>query len=98
MNWKEKFHNFYITQVKPALSRVKLTLIGLATSLVTCTLFFLSIESTKDAPILMNGINEDSSSIQQSSSGSAYSDESARMFEPEVFASEGESMMPDYCY
>ena len=46
----------------------------------------------------MNGINEDSSSIHQSYSGSAYSDESAQMFEPEAFANEGESMMPDYCY
>jgi hypothetical protein len=57
----------------------------------------LAIQSTKDASILMNGINEESSNTQLSS-GSAYSDESAQKFEPEAFASESESMMPEYCY
>ena len=46
----------------------------------------------------MNGTNEESISIHQSFSGGAYSDESAQKFEPEAFANEGESMMPDYCY
>lgn len=82
-------------KVKPALSRVKFTLIGLAASLVTCTLFFFMLQGTHgDAQVVVQNISDSSRQF----SGSAYNEASAHMFEPEAFASEGDSMLPDYCH
>eukprot|EP00250_Pteridium_aquilinum_P000993 c11171_g1_i1 orf=105-1061(+) len=82
-------------KVKPALSRVKFTLIGLAASLAVCTLFFLTIQETHgDVPVVAENISGSS----RPSSGTAYSEASARLYEPEAFASDEESMLPDYCH
>ncbi|KAI5079722.1 hypothetical protein GOP47_0005201 [Adiantum capillus-veneris] len=81
-------------KVKPALNRVKLTLIGLAASLASCTLFFFTLQGAQgDVPIVQEDI-VDSSPL----AGTAYSEASARLYEPDAFASDEQSMLPDYCY
>ncbi|CAL9062739.1 unnamed protein product [Musa banksii] len=64
--------------VKPVLSRVKLTLIGLAISLVACAFLFINIENPRDT-------SKDSG---ERAVAGAYSDESARSFEPDAFCGE----------
>ncbi|WOK91338.1 hypothetical protein Cni_G00029 [Canna indica] len=64
--------------VKPVLSRVKLTLVGLAASLVACALLFINIESPRDLPQDAGG----------RAIAGAYNDESARSFEPDAFCGE----------
>ncbi|KAL5976644.1 hypothetical protein ACLOJK_020977 [Asimina triloba] len=61
--------------VKPVLSRVKTTLIGLAVSLVACFLLFINTESPKEM---------ESSSKDRVIAG-VYNDDSARSFEPDAF-------------
>lgn len=82
-------------KVKPALSRVKFTLIGLAASLATCTLFFLALQGTQGG---VPAATENVSGSSKSSSGTAYSEASARLFEPEAFESDEKSMLADYCH
>lgn len=82
-------------KVKPALNRVKFTLISLAASLATCTLFFLALEDSHgDAPTVLESMDE----FTKQSYGRAYNDASARMFEPDAFANENETGLPDYCH
>lgn len=82
-------------KVKPALNRVKLTLIGLAASLASCTLFFLTLQGTQgELPI----IQEDRIGPLSQFAGTTYSEASARLYEPDAFARDEGSMMPDYCY
>ncbi|XP_065049339.1 uncharacterized protein ycf36-like isoform X2 [Musa acuminata AAA Group] len=69
---------WYDGQVKPVLSRVKLTLIGLAISLVACAFLFINIENPRDT-------SKDSG---ERAVAGAYSDESARSFEPDAFCGE----------
>lgn len=79
-------------KVKPALNRIKVTLLGLAASLVTCTIFVLSLESTYgDAQVA----SENTEDYLKQSYGGPYNDASARMFEPEAFANESEQDVPD---
>lgn len=70
--------------VKPVLSRVKLTLVGLAVSLVVCASLFFILESPKG-----------SSYISSKEAGGraipgVYNDNSARSFEPDAFCGEPE--------
>ncbi|XP_072968469.1 uncharacterized protein ycf36 [Typha angustifolia] len=64
--------------VKPVLNRVKLTLVGLAVSLVVCVLLFVNTESPRDSP-------ED---VRERAVAGVYSDASARSFEPDAFCGE----------
>ncbi|URE15057.1 hypothetical protein MUK42_36172 [Musa troglodytarum] len=61
--------------VKPVLSRVKFTLIGLAISLVACAFLFINIENPRDT----------TKDAGERAVAGAYSDESARSFEPDAF-------------
>ncbi|MCO5576024.1 hypothetical protein L7F22_029831 [Adiantum nelumboides] len=81
-------------KVKPALNRVKLTLIGLAASLASCTLFFFTLQGTQgDVPIVQEDIVGSSPLT-----GKAYSEASARLYELDSFESDEESMLPDHCH
>ncbi|RRT41492.1 hypothetical protein B296_00041049 [Ensete ventricosum] len=64
--------------VKPVLSRVKLTLIGLAISLVACAFLFINIENPRDT----------TKDAGERAVAGAYRDESARSFEPDAFCGE----------
>ncbi|KAJ6814627.1 putative uncharacterized protein ycf36 [Iris pallida] len=64
--------------VKPVLSRVKITLVGLAAALVTCALLFVNIEDSKDV----------SEMAGTRAIAGAYNDASARSFEPDAFCGE----------
>lgn len=70
----------FLFQVKPVLSRVKLTLVGLAISLVACALLLINIE------------NHPRDKVAGDAAGRAipgvYNDESARSFEPDAFCGE----------
>lgn len=68
--------------MKPVLSRVKLTLVGLAVSLFVCALIFVNIEYPASAP-------GDSEGRARAIPG-AYNDESARSFEPDAFCGESD--------
>ncbi|XP_039117374.1 uncharacterized protein ycf36 isoform X1 [Dioscorea cayenensis subsp. rotundata] len=61
--------------VKPVLSRVKLTLVGLAVSLVLCVLLFINIENPKDS----------SQEAELKAIAGVYNDASAKSFEPDAF-------------
>lgn len=61
--------------VKPVLSRVKLTLVGLAVSLVLCVLLFINIENPRDS----------SKVAGKRAVAGVYNDASARSFEPDAF-------------
>ncbi|KAJ0985499.1 hypothetical protein J5N97_003855 [Dioscorea zingiberensis] len=65
--------------VKPVLSRVKLTLVGLAMSLVMCILLFINIENPKDS----------SEDVVQAIAG-VYNDASAKSFEPDAFCGDSD--------
>ncbi|KAF8400986.1 hypothetical protein HHK36_014289 [Tetracentron sinense] len=71
--------------VKPVLSRLKYTLVGLAASLLICVLLLINIEGTRKV-----------SYIPEEAGGRAvhgvYNDESARSFEPDAFC--GEPALP----
>lgn len=75
-----RHHVFFLLclQVKPVLSRVKLTLIGLAISLVACAFLFINIENPRDT----------SKDAGERAVAGAYSDESAKSFEPDAFCGE----------
>ncbi|KAG1346350.1 protein CONSERVED IN THE GREEN LINEAGE AND DIATOMS 27, chloroplastic [Cocos nucifera] len=64
--------------VKPVLSRVKLTLLGLAVSLVACVLLFINIENPRNP-------SEDAG---ERAVAGVYNDASARSFEPDAFCGE----------
>ncbi|KAG6471214.1 hypothetical protein ZIOFF_072315 [Zingiber officinale] len=69
--------------VKPVLSRVKLTLVGLAVSLFVCALIFVNIEyHPASAPGDSGG--------QARAIPGAYNEESARSFEPDAFCGESD--------
>ncbi|KAG6469465.1 uncharacterized protein ycf36-like [Zingiber officinale] len=69
--------------VKPVLSRVKLTLVGLAVSLFVCALIFVNLEyHPASAPGDSGG--------QARAIPGAYNDESARSFEPDAFCGESD--------
>eukprot|EP00249_Psilotum_nudum_P006400 c19718_g1_i3 orf=581-1519(+) len=78
-------------KVKPALDRVKLTLLGLAISLTSCILF-LNLDGSKS---MLNKMSE----TLDKSYGSPYNDASAQLFEPGAFAGDHEEVkFPDICY
>ncbi|KAH7444690.1 hypothetical protein KP509_02G088200 [Ceratopteris richardii] len=81
-------------KVKPALNRVKMTLIGLAASLASCTLLFLSLDRHVDVP----PAQEDTITSSGPSIGTPYNEASALTYEPDAFGDAGESMLPDYCH
>eukprot|EP00262_Sarcandra_glabra_P010052 TRINITY_DN24927_c0_g1_i1.p1 TRINITY_DN24927_c0_g1~~TRINITY_DN24927_c0_g1_i1.p1 ORF type:complete len:288 (+),score=30.18 TRINITY_DN24927_c0_g1_i1:45-866(+) len=64
--------------VKPVLSRVKFTLVGLALSLVICVLLLIKAESPKD-------FNTSSEAAEGRTVAGVYNDDSARSFEPDAF-------------
>lgn len=64
--------------VKPVLSRVKITLVGLAVALVTCAIIFVNIEDSKDV----------SEMAGTRAIAGVYNDASARSFEPDAFCGE----------
>ncbi|CAN6441761.1 unnamed protein product [Victoria cruziana] len=64
--------------VKPVLNRVKLTLILLATMLVSCALLFINLGNQKDSYVL----SEDAGGRAVAG---VYNEESARSFEPDAF-------------
>lgn len=78
----------FLMQVKPALLRLKLTLIGLGVSLAACTALLLAIHSPELRVSLLPGGKE--GNINQTW-GLAYSDAAARHFEPDAFAAEDDS-------
>lgn len=78
----------FLMQVKPALLRLKLTLIGLGVSLAACTALMLAIHSPELRVSLLPGGKE--GNINQTW-GLAYSDAAARHFEPDAFAAEDDS-------
>ncbi|KAF5189774.1 Conserved in the green lineage and diatoms 27 protein [Thalictrum thalictroides] len=68
--------------VKPVLSRLKFTLVGLATSLVVCVFLFINIEEGQQKSYIP---------IQEPGGRSVagvYNDDSARLFEPDDFCGE----------
>ncbi|KAK6927285.1 CGLD27-like [Dillenia turbinata] len=65
--------------VKPVLSRLKFTLVGLAASLLLCVLLLANIEGTQDS----YRSNPSTRAIP-----GVYNDESARSFEPDAFCGE----------
>lgn len=69
-------------QVKPVLSRLKNTLVGLALSLFMCIILFINTEGSPKETYITSG----------EAGGRAvpgvYNDESARSFEPEAFCGE----------
>lgn len=67
-----------LLQVKPVLNRVKLTLILLATLLVSCSLLFINLGNQKDPYVL----SEDAGGRAVAG---VYNEESARSFEPDAF-------------
>ncbi|WCJ29588.1 hypothetical protein M5689_011212 [Euphorbia peplus] len=69
--------------VKPVLSRLKYTLVALATSLLVCVLVFINIEETQSR----NMTSEDRAVP------GVYKDESARWFEPDAFSDEPASLL-----
>ncbi|XP_038981181.1 protein CONSERVED IN THE GREEN LINEAGE AND DIATOMS 27, chloroplastic isoform X2 [Phoenix dactylifera] len=69
---------WYDGQVKPVLSRVKLTLLGLAVSLVVCVLLFINIENSRNP----------SEDVGERAVAGVYNDASARSFEPDAFCGE----------
>jgi hypothetical protein len=75
-------------QVKPALLRLKLTLIGLGVSLAACTALLLAIHSPELRVSLLPGEKEGNINPTW---GLAYSDTAARHFEPDAFAAEDDS-------
>jgi len=75
-------------KVKPALLRLKLTLIGLGVSLAACTALLLAIHSPELRVSLLPGEKE--GNINQTW-GLAYSDAAAQHFEPDAFAAEDDS-------
>ncbi len=78
----------FLMQVKPALLRLKLTLIGLGVSLAACTALLLAIHSPELRVSLLPGEKE--GNINQTW-GLAYSDAAAQHFEPDAFAAEDDS-------
>jgi hypothetical protein len=78
----------FLMQVKPALLRLKLTLIGLGVSLAACTALLLAIHSPELRVSLLPGEKE--GNINQTW-GLAYSEAAAQHFEPDAFAAEDDS-------
>eukprot|EP01018_Ginkgo_biloba_P001160 Gb_39573 [translate_table: standard] len=79
--------------VKPVLNKVKITLIGLAISLITCILFFISLKS----PSVGSSLSLESNG--EPFGGRVYNDASARSFEPQAFSGEGKELqLDDYCH
>ncbi|XP_058189106.1 uncharacterized protein ycf36 [Rhododendron vialii] len=68
--------------VKPVLSRLKITLVGLAASLFICAVLLINLEGNQKSSYISSG----------EPAGRAvpgvYSDESARLFEPDAFCGE----------
>jgi hypothetical protein len=67
-----------LLQVKPVLSRVKFTLVGLAVSLTLCILLYANTEKPKE-PFESTGAR---------AIPGVYSDTAARSFEPDAFCGE----------
>jgi hypothetical protein len=67
-----------LLQVKPVLSRVKFTLVGLAVSLTLCILLYANTEKPKE-PFESTGVR---------AIPGVYSDTAARSFEPDAFCGE----------
>lgn len=64
--------------VKPVLTRVKFTLIGLAISLAVCVIIFFDVENPKNIPGYTG----------EKVIPGVYNDEAARSFEPDAFCGE----------
>ncbi|KAG0485057.1 hypothetical protein HPP92_009136 [Vanilla planifolia] len=64
--------------VKPVLTRVKLTLVGLAISLALCVVLLIYIESSVYVPV----------NTSRKVIAGVYNDQSARSFEPDAFCGE----------
>ncbi|XP_077211825.1 YCF36, putative (DUF1230) isoform X2 [Tasmannia lanceolata] len=77
---------WYDGQVKPVLNRVKLTLVGLAISLVMCVMLFINIENANDS--------YKSQDAGERIVAGVYNDTSARSFEPDAFCGSGEPDAP----
>ncbi|KAJ7966434.1 DUF1230 family protein [Quillaja saponaria] len=72
--------------VKPVLSRLKYTLVGLATSLFVCALLLINIDGSENSSYIAS--QEASSRVIPG----VYNDDSARTFEPDAFC--GEPALP----
>ncbi|KDP34103.1 hypothetical protein JCGZ_07674 [Jatropha curcas] len=68
--------------VKPVLSRLKYTLLTLATSLLVCVLLFINVDGAQ------KGSQLTSEAAMDRAIPGAYNDESARSFEPDAFCGE----------
>ncbi|KAL0910085.1 hypothetical protein M5K25_021023 [Dendrobium thyrsiflorum] len=65
----------YIRLVKPVLTKVKFTLIGLAISLAVCVMILVDVENPKYIPV----------NTREKMIAGVYNDEAARSFEPDAF-------------
>lgn len=72
--------HFWHHQVKPVLSRVKVTLVFLALSLAASIVLFVNIDSPREASVEEKGGR---------AVAGVYSDAAARSFEPEAFCGGG---------
>ena len=71
-----------IWQVKPVLSRLKNTLIGLAVSLIVCVALLINLEDSQKDSYISSG------EAGVRAVPGVYNDESARSFEPDAFCGE----------
>ncbi|XP_062097997.1 uncharacterized protein ycf36 [Humulus lupulus] len=77
--------------VKPVLSRLKYTLVGLGLSLLICIVFLVNIDETQNDSYRSY---EDEMRVIHG----VYNDDSARSFEPDAFCGEpGKSVLPNKC-